>query len=550
MSKRVAITVAGAVSLGSYEAGVLYELIRALKEHNESAVNGDEIIVDVLTGASAGGMTASICAGKLIYDADSFHSATNNPLYGAWVRDVDLTDLLRIRAVDNPTASFLSSEAVDDISRRYMTQRYASGTVPTAKPHPIVRDKLRLGLAMSNLNGIDYARQMRTDAAFTYTRHQDEFVRVIDSATAQHDTQAYWEPIRKASVACGAFPFAFSVRELIRQKSEYTDRTYTKRTPSAYPQTEGGYAYTDGGVFQNEPLGLAKNLVDNIDAHVDTDNRIYLFVAPGAKGSSINHTFRAANASLLPTAIRLAESIFNHSRFQDWITAERMNDEIELFNQRSMALHQQLKDGLATENISPASESLLSLFYGSDAAQRHSDEQRLQNQFPREYQELNAISQQTADTWINAILLFELAADLRHRDEMNIYGITATDDELAGEPLCAFAGFFHNSLREHDYNVGRQKVREFIQNVNHGRFKGLSEIRYQPSEPLTLNPAQGKIQVSELPRKTRLQLRDRIKQRASQVIDKADINPFLRPVANVFVNIAFLNPALNKWLDL
>jgi len=34
MAKKLAITIAGAVSLGSYEAGVLYEIIRTIKHHN------------------------------------------------------------------------------------------------------------------------------------------------------------------------------------------------------------------------------------------------------------------------------------------------------------------------------------------------------------------------------------------------------------------------------------------------------------------------------------------------------------------------------------
>jgi hypothetical protein len=35
--KRLAITISGAVSLGSYEAGVLFEVLRALKENNISS---------------------------------------------------------------------------------------------------------------------------------------------------------------------------------------------------------------------------------------------------------------------------------------------------------------------------------------------------------------------------------------------------------------------------------------------------------------------------------------------------------------------------------
>ena len=36
MAKRLAVTVAGAVSLGSYEAGVLYEVLDAIHQHNSN----------------------------------------------------------------------------------------------------------------------------------------------------------------------------------------------------------------------------------------------------------------------------------------------------------------------------------------------------------------------------------------------------------------------------------------------------------------------------------------------------------------------------------
>jgi hypothetical protein len=56
---RFAITVAGAVSLGSYEAGVLYEILDALAQHNAGIPDDQKNLVDVLTGASAGEMRPS-----------------------------------------------------------------------------------------------------------------------------------------------------------------------------------------------------------------------------------------------------------------------------------------------------------------------------------------------------------------------------------------------------------------------------------------------------------------------------------------------------------
>src|SRR5260370_37007332 len=96
MRKRLAITIAGAVSLGSYEAGVLYEVLDAIHQHNCVPGTPDEerIEIDVLTGASAGGMTAAIVAQKMLYAADEFRDPYDNPLYNVWVKQIDLVGLL------------------------------------------------------------------------------------------------------------------------------------------------------------------------------------------------------------------------------------------------------------------------------------------------------------------------------------------------------------------------------------------------------------------------------------------------------------------------
>ena len=80
MPKRLAITISGAVSLGSYEAGVLYEVVNAIGQHNSQPDTKPEerIEIDVLTGASAGRMTATIAAQKLMFEAGALRGAFTN----------------------------------------------------------------------------------------------------------------------------------------------------------------------------------------------------------------------------------------------------------------------------------------------------------------------------------------------------------------------------------------------------------------------------------------------------------------------------------------
>jgi hypothetical protein len=71
MTYKVAIAISGAVSLGSYEAGTMYEIINAIKLHNSQNPDARQIKVDVLTCASAGGMTAALVAQKLLYESQA-----------------------------------------------------------------------------------------------------------------------------------------------------------------------------------------------------------------------------------------------------------------------------------------------------------------------------------------------------------------------------------------------------------------------------------------------------------------------------------------------
>ena len=131
MPKRLAITISGAVSLGSYEAGVLYEVIEAIGQHNghaDTVANPDQRIeIDVLTGASAGGMTATIAAQKLLYDGAALEGPDQNAFYRPWVLDVSLDALLQLDVGENTTHSIFSSNLIEDIARKYLTSRYAAG---------------------------------------------------------------------------------------------------------------------------------------------------------------------------------------------------------------------------------------------------------------------------------------------------------------------------------------------------------------------------------------------------------------------------------------
>jgi hypothetical protein len=467
--KRLAITISGAVSLGSYEAGVLFEVLRALKENNISDPN-EQITIDVLTGASAGGMTAVTAAQKLLYDAGALENPYDNVFYNTWVKDISLDRLLALEQTEKTALSFFSSNAIETIADDYITGKFRP-KMPYRR-HPAVNRSLKLGLALSNLVGVDYAypiarkKGQSENNTFDYTSFEDQKIGELTFTDKPDGELAEeWRPWRDAAVACGAFPFAFRVKELIRAFEDFTGSPHVvdwKKSPR-------NFAYTDGGLFQNEPLGMAKNLVDTIDGHLENDSRFYLFVAPGSKNGVANGDFTATQATLVKTAEALVGAVLNQARFQDWIEAESLNTQIELFDTRA----RQLFEGVLTDTIKPADlqpaadallPPLLSLRPQANAEPYNKAVHRLSNQYKNETEKLNAKSPAALKAWVDSILVLELAAELSAKDEMTIYGITAKEEELFGHPFFAFRGFFDIQFRHHDYNVGRQKAQEFLKN--------------------------------------------------------------------------------------
>jgi hypothetical protein len=555
MPKRLAITVAGAVSLGSYEAGVLYEITHAIGQHNQDpATSGAEkIFIDVLTGASAGGMTATIAAQKLLYEAGALQGPYVNCFYLPWVADVDLDGLLAMQGDDDPTKSVLSSQLVVDISRRYLTQRYQSHMDPPRDRHPACADRLYLGLALANLNGLDYGLQLRSGSPFIYTRFQDKLVTSFDPNDPTDDTLDFWDPLRNAAVSCGAFPFAFRVVDVIRHAIEYQDE---KNLISKIAPTQA-FTYTDGGTFQNEPIGLAKDLVDKIDNHLDVDNRFYLFVAPRAKGSTASSDFSASMADFRETAVQLVGAVYGQATFQDWITAEQVNQQVAVFNKRASELHAAFIGDAAVVNqraqiLQTAADQLLpALFPNAPAAApgqpapetKEQARSRLRKQFDADY---NSLPAGVRDTWIDSILTLEKAANLSDRDEMTIFGITADTTELASTELWAFSGFFDRSYRDHDYDIGRRKAQNFLNDPG-----ALGPIRYT-AEPINpIDPALNGLKLEDMDHDVRTTVRDRLRDRAHEIMKEAGIDPFLVGGAvREAIDLAFIKPQLDKLLKL
>jgi hypothetical protein len=337
MSKKLAVVISGAVSLGSFEAGVIYEVLEAIARHNESLSenDGNRIEIDVITGASAGGMTACILAQNLLYDDGSLRKPYDNPLYKAWVEEVDIVPLLKIQDIEDQKKSLLEKKVVEDIAAKYLLDKEKRGS----QKHSAASSEIQIGVAMSNLNGFNYQVKTSQNQTFGYTRFKDQFVcsvrreengdvvlkekKLEEDDTWEDSRDIKWSDLREAGISSGAFPLAFPMRSIFRVGEGKFSNRDSKNKNDENPDSvhKGNYLYTDGGVFENEPVGMARALVDHSEDRKNNVARYYLLVKPGERKPS-EDPFLNQEPNLLTTAIALFGAIFQQAQFQDWIMKE------------------------------------------------------------------------------------------------------------------------------------------------------------------------------------------------------------------------------------
>jgi len=347
MPRKLSIVISGAVSLGSYEAGVIYELMEAIALHNKSLQETSvelykekRVLIDVITGASAGAMTAGILSQQLYYGGKQLREAYGNPLFNAWVKKISIDKLLNLEK-EKQIYSLLSSDVIDEIGVSYIQDN--PGDI--LDRHPAASDNLRIGLAMSNLNGFprEFVCQLtlpqsKDELSISSIYYKDRGIQLFEMEPHWDRKKVSWKPmaqscnwqiLRMMALSSGAFPFAFRARRIVRiggsEDSLTRSRDSRRKATAGDKLHRGDYLYTDGGIFENEPVGMAANLSKDIDEKDGDSNRIYLFVAPGKRKIDADPFFNKED-DLLGMTLALASAIFGQSRFQQWVTEGLDND--------------------------------------------------------------------------------------------------------------------------------------------------------------------------------------------------------------------------------
>jgi len=360
----IGLVMAGAVSAGAYTAGVVDFLIQALDQWQQARDNDDptapphQINLKLLTGASAGGMTAAITttilAGRAhqpIGNDDPGHNVSDNVLFQSWVNDIDIEPLLGLSDLqkNEPLLSLLDSSILDVIAKK------ALQTDRLAQRKPWADDQLEVLLTLANLRGVPYNIPFVTEdnsqpaaerPGHGMRQHRD-YLHFSFDPTAQAGTHALdwqgqhasWSLLRQAALATGAFPLGLAPRKIRQPGNFYDQRSFRTEGPGKLDTGEclcviephvaaawGGpapadyhFISVDGGVFDNEPYELARSRLNADQPETLTESqttRFMLAIDPFPDTQNFANDDYTEPESMLDLLLGLIGAMKNQGRFK------------------------------------------------------------------------------------------------------------------------------------------------------------------------------------------------------------------------------------------
>lgn len=527
--RRLALVLSGGVSLGTFQAGVVDELLFLLGEVDRRAGElGREdlrVVPDVVTGASAGAMTGALAARAILQ-----HDERRANLHRAWVEEASLPRFL----ARPPRNALLDPEALRDMADRFLGVRPGE---PVAPP-PFAPDALHAAFTLANLTGEDWVLPVRhpgaDDVLATFFSHVRRFRLPREEADGAEgrrprggleSARRRWRELAETALASGHFPLAFPPVRL--------DGEGDPRAASAAP--EDGYTFVDGGLFNNAPLRPAIELARRLDGGEVDPERVFLLVDPHLSRSARDAEL-GPDTPLNAQATRIVEAIRGESSALDWLRTLRTNRELEW---RDRAV--ELVAGMLPEEGDPRlAEQVARLrevagevveekrrihgeaAYGPGYLEEALERTRLRH-LPRLGARLGdaggAVDGDRAEAATLAIFLLNAVGGLDRKTSIQADVIHARPEETAGDRLRGFAGFFCRDWRESDYRLGRRKARARLPRIlgveDLGPFPAEAHPHRELYEPF-LDPET--VTVEAAPPGMRREVRDLLAERAVELL--------------------------------
>jgi hypothetical protein len=367
----IGLVMAGAISAGAYTAGVMDFMLQALDEWQKAKdANQDvprhEARIKVMTGASAGGMTAAMTVGALatrfppVTDATGSDNASNR-LFDSWVNRIDIEALLGKADLADPNAQVKS--LLDSTILKSIADRALDGE-PTGHRRAYVDEVLHVITTVSNLRGVPYNSPLEGEikGGHDLYLHADHVHFAISDDGAQAVPGALsldwqksdarfgeaWETLKLAALATGAFPVGLAPRMLAYTLPAKTNDVYSMRRwpiPKDGKNDEAGnywrrieykpiapnwpgspnppprydFLCVDGGLMNNEPLELAREILAGAGGFNPQDakgaRRAVILIDPFPGGGSVDEAYQVKD-DLVSVVKDMFNALKNQARFK------------------------------------------------------------------------------------------------------------------------------------------------------------------------------------------------------------------------------------------
>ncbi|THV56462.1 patatin-like phospholipase family protein [Chryseobacterium candidae] len=380
---RLGLCLAGAVSAGAYTAGVMdyfietlerwekeKEKIRTKLKWNEELTEAEikvplhDVVIEIISGASAGGMTGAILGysfcdntyyNKINDEVAHFnytipdHTFQKSKLYQSWIemmdddkkgistleKLLDVSDLKKEKFSLWDMKSFLNSQVIDDIAKAAVPK----GSINYNPPNFISKN-LNLLLSVTNVQGvpidIKFANISQDNPTRNVLRMHSGFLHYTFSTNTHIDINCDFpsdtlcddnkEYLSHAAMATGAFPFGLKNRIIhvshdyfLKFKQNLLDKY--KMDVAIDPQGKP-YSFTavDGGAINNEPLGTVVKLMQSkIKNYHQNDKAYYILVDPFpniTNATSIRSQEEVTQNNLKDLVFKLIGTFRNQSMFK------------------------------------------------------------------------------------------------------------------------------------------------------------------------------------------------------------------------------------------
>ena len=300
----IGLVLAGAVTAGSYTAGVLDYLLNTLDlweeeyQKNRTKVPRPNVIIDTMTGASAGSMAAAVTLlalatkqykSKITEDEISFE---NNLLYKTWVEfglkdnEKIIDKLFSINDLkDNEVKSLLNTSFIDDLIVELVS---ATEKAELQELPGYINKNIEILMTLSNLRGIpidlsfsndteNVAHTMSYHKAFAHFQYHKKDPE--DHSTLPLDLKEHLDLFLDCSRASGAFPIGLKsipFKGITKAYIEANLKEIFGEDLVAKPNVSDTYEFlaVDGGMTNNEPMAEAIRILRNRNESDKTLNEL------------------------------------------------------------------------------------------------------------------------------------------------------------------------------------------------------------------------------------------------------------------------------------